>query len=67
MFSEEKPYWFDMNDILSEYRDLAAVANSTISTAGMDWINETREEDEIKTLSQASIDDVIFPFNNIAM
>jgi hypothetical protein len=60
MFSEERPYWFDMTDILTEYRDFSAVANSTLSTAGRDWINQTGEEDQIKTISQARIDEVIF-------
>lgn len=52
--TEEKPYWFDLSDVLSEFQDLMSVANSTLMPAGSEWMNETLQEDQIQTFSRAN-------------
>ena len=52
--TEEKPYWFDLSDVLSEFQDLMKVANSTLTAAGSEWMNETLQEDQIQTFSRAN-------------
>ncbi|XP_078336896.1 uncharacterized protein LOC144626511 [Crassostrea virginica] len=51
---KEKPYWFDLSDVLSEFQDLMSVANSTLMAAGSEWMNETLQEDQIQTFSRAN-------------
>lgn len=52
--TEEKPYWFDLSDVLLEFQDLMKVANSTLMAAGSEWMNETLQEDQIQTFSRAN-------------
>ena len=46
LFSDEKPYWFDIETLLVEFKPMAEEAFASLKTAGDKWINERVDDAE---------------------
>lgn len=59
--TDDKPYWFDVAALISEYSDLATKAFNSMKTAGQKWVHEKLEEgeDAVMKFSKGKVSTVI--------
>lgn len=62
--TDDKPYWFDVAALISEYSDLATKAFNSMKTAGQKWVHEKLEEgeDAVMKFSKGKVSTVIINY-----
>ena len=65
IFLDDKPYWFDVEALLSEYTELANKAFDSLKSAGKEWVQEKLEagEDAVMKFSKGKFTMVMFISN----